>query len=489
MSSLRNGRDMAAKKKKATKRRTKFKPHQYQEDVLYRMDQRGVLALLLDPGMGKTAICLEDFRRRYEIADASRALVVAPLRTCHGVWPLEIDKWYEFRHFDLRVAHGPGKKTAKQVNAAEIVVINPEGLDWLVKQGEKIMPFDCLYVDESTLFKTASSKRSKNLFKIAHKINGGIPYRFILTGTPAPNGVADLYGQFGILDPRILGRTLAEFLRELKFVSRHAPWGVLWEPGKETSDLIQEAIAPHSVRLDATDHLSLPDMVSVKRMVTLPADARKIYDSLKEDMFADIAAGEIVATNPGVLTAKCRQVANGAVYLSEFGEAVTEETRKIEYVHTAKCQALGELWEELGKKPLLVAYEFKHDLTMIKHYMKDKFKFTPRYIGGGATEEEVQQSINQWNEGELPMLLVNPQSAAHGLNLQAGGHHLCWYSLTFNLEHYQQLNGRLWRQGQKEGVFIHHLVAEKTVDEAIMKAVDRKAHSQRAIMTYLKEQQ
>ena len=476
------------KTKEVKKTRTKFKPHQYQEDVLYRMEQRGVLALLLDPGMGKTAICLEDFRRRYNIADASRALVVAPLRTCHGVWPLEVDKWYEFRTIDLRVAHGKGKKTAKQVNAADITVINPEGLDWLVKQGEKIAPFDCLYVDESTLFKTASSKRSKNLYKIAHKVHGGIPYRFILTGTPAPNGVADLYGQFGILDPRILGGTLGAFRRDFQFVSRHAPWGTLWEPGAASADLIQEAIAPHSVRLDASDHLNMPDMVTVKRMVELPDDARKVYNDLKTEMFAEIDGRTIIGTNPGVLTAKCRQVANGAVYLSEFGEAVTDETRKIEYIHNAKAVALGDLWEELGQKPLLVAYEFKHDLTIIKEYMKEKFKFTPRYIGGGATEEEVQQSITQWNNGELPMLLVNPQSAAHGLNLQSGGHHLCWYSLTFNLEHYIQLNGRLWRQGQKEGVFIHHLVAEKTVDEAIMKAIDKKNMTQMSLMKYLKEQ-
>ena len=231
----------------------------------------------------------------------------------------------------------------------------------------------------------------------------------------------------------------------------------------------------------------MPDLVITKRIVKLPPAARKVYKSLEEDMFAEVDEGEIMAVNPGVLSAKCRQVANGAIYLSPDGAAATEETRKVEYLHAAKAAELGSLWEELGRKPLLVAYEYKHDLTTIKHYMKDQFKFEPRYIGGGVPTEEVQASIEQWNAGELPMLLVNPQSAAHGLNLQTGGHHLCWYSITWNLEHYIQLNGRLWRQGQEEGVFVHHLVAEKTIDEVIFRAIENKNKTQLKLLTYLKE--
>jgi SNF2 family DNA or RNA helicase len=464
----------------------KYAPHAYQEFVLTRMEEKGVLALLLDPGMGKTSICLEDFRRRHSIADASRALVVAPLRTCKAVWPQEGRKWLGFNRFNIHVAHGVGK-TVEAVNAADITVINPEGLAWMLKEAKNINWFDCAYIDESTLFKTASSKRSKNLFKLLHAVKGGVPYRFILTGTPAPNGVADLYGQFGLLDPSILGRTLGEFRSKYQFACRRAPWGMMWEPGVNSPELIQKAIAPHSARLDATDHLDLPGIVKVKRQVALPVEAMQLYKKLKEDMFADLESGEVVAINPGVLSAKCRQVANGAVYLTEIGEGATEETRKIEYIHTAKCEALDELWQELGQKPIMVAYEYKHDLTQIKMYMKEHHKMVPRYIGGGVPEDEIAESIEQWNRGELPMLLVNPQSAAHGLNLQAGGHHLCWFSMTWNLEYYQQLNGRLWRQGQSEGVFVHHLIADKTVDEVVWKAIEHKNTTQTKLLTYLKE--
>ena len=464
-----------------------WKPHDYQSKVLDAMDDTGKLALLLDPGMGKTSICLEDFRRRLDFMDAKRALVVAPLKTCQGVWPLEVKKWKQFAHMSVQVLHGVGKKV-ERADAADICVINPEGLEWLVKNAKHFKSWwDVVYVDESTMFKTASSKRSKNLYKVLHKLRGGISYRFILTGTPAPNGVADLYGQFGAMDPDILGRTLSAFRRDFKFNSRNAPWGTIWEPSKESADLISEAIAPHSIRLDASDHLNMPDLVITKRIVKLPPAARKVYKSLEEDMFAEVDEGEIMAVNPGVLSAKCRQVANGAIYLSPDGAAATEETRKVEYLHAAKAAELGSLWEELGRKPLLVAYEYKHDLTTIKHYMKDQFKFEPRYIGGGVPTEEGQASIEQWNAGELPMLLVNPQSAAHGLNLQTGGHHLCWYSITWNLEHYIQLNGRLWRQGQEEGVFVHHLVAEKTIDEVIFRAIENKNKTQLKLLTYLKE--
>lgn len=466
-----------------------YKPHPYQETALRLMDDMGSLALLLDPGMGKTSICLEDFRRRYEDVMVTRALVVAPLATCHNVWPQEAKKWYQFRDLEITVLHGK-KRTVENANSAQIAVINPAGLKWLLENHKKIDKwFDCLYVDESTTFKTASSKRSRNLFKLCQKVRGGIKHRFILTGTPAPNGIADLYGQYGIIDPEILGRTLGEFRSSCNFRARRTHWGVEWELGPDTEDIIYEKVGPHTIRMDASDHLDLPDLVSVRRDVWLPPKTKTLYDKLKKDMYAEIDGGgkHIVGVNAGALSSKCRQVANGAVYLSDIGEAVSEETRKVEYIHTQKCQALCDLWEELGKKPLLVAYEFKHDLTMIKHYIKDKYDFEPRYIGGGVSREEVADSIEAWNAKELPMLLVNPQSAAHGLNLQSGGHHICWYSLTWNLEYYQQLNGRLWRQGQPEGVFIHHIVAKHTVDEAVWKAIDNKCQTQKKLLTYLKD--
>lgn len=467
-------------------KRRRFKPHGYQEAVLKMMDENAQLALLLDPGMGKTPICLEDFRRKRSNLDATHALVVAPLRTCRDVWPPEADKWFGFHDFRVHVAHGKGKNV-NLCNAADIVVINPEGLPWLLENAKGLDQFDVLYVDESTMFKRKSSKRTTNLHKIAHKMNGGIHYRYILTGTPAPNGVQDLHGQFYVMKPEVLGKTMHEFYTGFRFSMRKTPWGVEWTPTKKSTELIQEAIAPHSVRLDATDHLDLPDIVYTKRMVDLPSEARQVYKDLENDMFSEMDAGLLVAANAGALSSKCRQVANGAVYLTPEGEASFQETRKIEYLHQAKVKELTNLFEELGQKPLMIAYEFKHDLTMIRQWFKEHYGFTPFYIGGGADDDEVSKAIVQWNAGDLPVLLVNPQSAAHGLNLQAGGYHLCWYGITWNLEHYLQLNRRLWRQGQEHGVFIHHILARNTIDEVIWEACSRKNVDQRALLRWLKE--
>ena len=464
-----------------------YQPHPYQATALRLMEEKGSLALLLDPGMGKTSICLEDFRRRYVDVLATRALVVAPLATCHNVWPQEQKKWFQFRDLKVTVLHGKGR-TIENANTAQIAVINPAGLKWLLENHKEIDEwFDCLYVDESTTFKTASSKRSRALYKLSHKVRGGIPNRFILTGTPAPNGVADLFGQFGILDPSILGKTLGEFRSNFQFNGRRTHWGVEWEPGPESADLIYKKVAPHSLRLDAMDHLDLPSIVYTRRDMELDPKTQSLYLSFAKDMYAELDNGTLVGVNAGALSSKCRQLANGAVYLTELGEASSEETRKVEYVHKLKCKALCDLWDELGHKPMLIAYEFKHDLTMIKHFVKDKYGFEPRYIGGGVSPEEVSKTIEDWNAGDLPMLLVNPQSAAHGINLQSGGHHLCWYSLTWNLEHYQQLNGRLWRQGQREGVFVHHIIAKYTVDEVVWNCIASKNQTQRTLLAKLKE--
>ena len=468
-----------------------FVPHAYQEAAIQEMEEKGVLALLLDPGLGKTSICLEYFRRQYECLAATRMLVVAPLRTCWGVWPAEAQKWKGFNDFQVHVAHGAKNKKAALCNSPDIVVINPEGLAWLegeIKSGA-IEQFDVLVVDESTLFKSGSSKRTKTLFRIGHKHKGGIPNRFILTGTPAPNGVEDLFGQFAVLDPEILGKTLTAFRSNFRFGASKRPWGVVWAPTERTNDLVQDAIRPHSVRLDANDHLDLPELVSVQREVTLPKEAMELYKELKREMLVEIRANtSLVAVNPAALSSKCRQVANGAVYVDDEGLAGEEGDRRIEYIHQAKVKELGQLFDELGQKPILVAYEFRHDLKQIRRFMRDSYKLDVPFIGSGSAAADTATAIEAWNRGDLPMLLVNPAAAAHGLNLQAGGHHLCWFGLTWNLEHYQQLNARLWRQGQREAVILHHLIAKDTVDEVVWEAVQRKDATQADLLRGLKKQ-
>jgi SNF2 family DNA or RNA helicase len=455
------------------------------------MEEKGTLALLLDPGLGKTSICLEYFRRQHECLAATRMLVVAPLRTCWGVWPQEVSKWAGFRHLNIHVAHGAKNKKPHLCNGADIVVINPEGLAWLereIKSGS-IHQFDVLVVDESTLFKSGSSKRTKCLFRIGHKHKGGIPHRFILTGTPAPNGVEDLYGQFAVLDPDILGKTLTAFRTAFRFGASKRPWGMVWEPTDRTNDLVQEAIRPHSVRLDANDYLDLPDLVSVHREVTLPKEAMEVYRELKREMLVQINSNSsVVAVNPAALSSKCRQVANGAVYVDDEGMAGEETDRRIEYIHQAKVKELGQLFDELGQKPILVAYEFRHDLQQIRRYMRETYKLEVPFMGSGSSAADTAVAIEKWNSGSLPMLAVNPAAAAHGLNLQAGGHHLCWFGLTWNLEHYQQLNARLWRQGQREAVILHHLIAKDTVDEVVWAAVQKKDATQADLLLGLKRQ-
>lgn len=470
---------------------SKFKPHAYQEAAIQEMESKGVLALLLDPGLGKTSICLEYFRRQYECLAATRMLVVAPLRTCHGVWPLEVKKWNGFKNFSVHVAHGKKGKQPEPCNNADITVINPEGLPWLEGEmkAKRIERFDVLVVDESTLFKSGSSKRTKTLFRIAHKHQGGIPNRFILTGTPAPNGVEDLFGQFAILDPEVLGKTLTAFRTNFRFHASKRPWGMVWAPSEHTADLVQEAIKPHSVRLDATDHLDLPDLIMTVREVTLPKPAMEIYKELKREMLVSLSpAAQLVAVNPAVLSAKCRQVANGAVYVDDEGMAGMQTDRRIEYIHQAKVKELAQLFDELGQKPLLVAYEFRHDLQQIRKHMRESYKLDVPFIGSGSAAEDTAKAIDAWNAGDLPMLLVNPAAAAHGLNLQAGGHHLCWYGLTWNLEFYQQLNARLWRQGQREAVIVHHLLAKDTVDSVVWEAVQKKDATQADLLRGLKRQ-
>jgi len=462
----------------------RFTPHDYQETVLQAMMDKGQLALLLDPGMGKTAICLEDFRRRRDLMVAERALVVAPLRVCHSTWPTEAKKWSNFRNLRMHVCHGKGKDLVS-TNAADIVVINPEGVKWLIDNAKLLFNFDVIYVDESTLFKNSQSSRSKAIYQLVHRMNGGIPYRFTLTGTPAPNGIENLFGQFKILDPEILGNTLKRFRRDHAF--RPHPAGFGWEPTDGSMASVVKAITPHSIRLEAGDHLDMPGIQYIQRMITLPQKTMRLYRELAKELTIELKNGTVMAANAGVATSKCRQVANGAVYLTPDGLAATEETRQIEWLHTAKVDDLCDLYDELGSKPLLVGFEFKHDLSQIKLGIKDRFGFIPRYIGETTDAKDDALLIEQWNANELPMLLVNPAAASHGLNLQTGGHHLYWYSQIWDLEQYQQFNARLWRQGQPEGVFIHHAVAEKTVDTRAYNGRLKKDGTQMKLLYELKK--
>ena len=471
-----------------------FTPHPYQDMVLDRMDP-GKLALLLDPGMGKTPTSLEHFRRQRECGMSMRGLVVAPLRVCYSVWPAEVEKWDQFRDMKVHIAHDKGLDVSA-INDADLVVTNPNSLKWIENNRSSIERFDTLFADESTLFKRPNVQRSKSLYRT---LNGTIekskkrlwtiPNRFILTGTPAPNGLGDLFGQFGLLSTDILGKTLKQFRSDFRFMPRTTSYGVEWDPTPETGPLIYERVAPWSVRLDADDYLDLPELVEVETRFPLPQEARSIYDKLRKEMYVDLDSGnEVVAMNPGVLSAKCKQIANGHIYVTDDGQFATGETKKFESIHNGKSAALADLWDENGQKPMLVAYEYKSDVESIRCYFQRRYGWMPPYIGGGVSGADGDALVKEWNLGNLPMLCVHPQTAAHGLNMQSGGSHVVWYSNTWDLEWYDQLKKRLHRQGQlADTVFVHHLIAEGTVDDVITRARGRKAKTQDDLFEAIKE--
>ncbi len=454
----------------------------YQDSTAERAVAQECLAIFADPGLGKTVIALETFRRLREFADVSAMLVVAPLRVCYSVWPREVERWEPFKNLRVQVLHGATRRP-EYLRGADVYVINPESLKWLREQSWQ-WP-EMLVVDESTRFKRKSSQRSRHLGALIPRFRR----RYILTGTPAPNGLENLHGQFYILDEgRALYPTVGEFRERWEIQVPTGSAGYMkWRLRRGAAEEIHRAVAPLSVRLDAKDHLDLPKLVTAQVSVALPPEARALYDKLRKEMVIRLKQGDVVAKNAGVLTAKCRQVANGAVYLNDLGQVAPGVTRRSEVVHRAKADALVELVEELQGKPLLVSYEHKHELALILETLKPLVGKVP-HLGGDVSGPEGARIERAWNAGEIPVLPVQPQSGSLGLNLQDGGYHLCFFALPWDLEHYDQLIRRLLRQGQAaEIVFVYHLVAEGTVDLTVLKALERKDGEQRGLLDFLRD--
>ncbi len=438
------------------------------------------LAVLADPGLGKTRIALEAFQRLRSWVEVRSMLVVAPLRVCYSVWPAEANRWAP--GLCVQILHGPTRR-ADCLSGADVYLINPEGLGWLADQHWD-WP-EMLIVDESTRFKRHSSGRSRRLAKVLKHF----PRRYILTGTPAPNGLEDLHGQFYVLDEgRTLFPTVGEFRETWEMSVPTGSQGYTkWRVRKGCAPEIYARIAPMSVRLDAKDHLDLPALVPVTINIDLPEAARADYDKLRQDMVLDLREGGVVAMNAGALTAKCRQYANGVVYLTDDGLISAGKTRHSAVVHRAKVEALADLVEQLQGQPLLVAYEHTSELALIEHALQPLVGKVP-HIGGGVSGPAGELIVRQWNAGLLPVLLVQPQSGALGLNLQDGGHHLAWFALPWDLEHYDQLIRRLLRQGQTAAhVLVYHLAVRDTVDGTVMRALARKDDEQRSLLDYLRE--
>jgi SNF2 family DNA or RNA helicase len=447
----------------------KFIPHAYQKYSIDRVLTDVALGLFLDMGLGKTVITLTAINDlKYNRFAVSKILVIAPKKVAEATWSKETAKWDHLQMLRVISVLGPLNKRIRALNtAADIYVINRENVCWLVEYYRNAWPFDMVVVDEFSSFKNQDSKRFKSLKWVRNHIS-----RFVgLTGTPAPNGLLDLWAQVYLLDQgQRLGTHITHF-RERYFEadqrSRERIFSYAPKPGAD--EVIRELIGDICISMSAEDYLELPDCVSVTVPVVLDSKAQESYNKLEKEMLLEIDEQTIDAGSAAVLTNKLLQLCNGAVY---------DENRNVIDIHTCKIEAFMELIEGLNGQPALVFYSFQHDLIRIKKAL-DK-------SGLRVKQLSTPQDETDWNNKQIDILLAHPASAAYGLNLQQGGNHVIWFGLNWSLELYLQANKRLHRQGQTEKVIIHHLVVEGGVDQDVMLALEDKGTTQSRLLEALK---
>ena len=403
----------------------------------------------------------------------SKVLVIAPLRVARDTWSAEIRKWDHLRDLDVSVIVGDAKTRTAAINRpAMVYIINRENTKWLVEYYEKNgrrWDFDCVVIDELSSFKNHQSQRFKWLRKIRPYVKRWIG----LTGTPTSNGLMDLWAEIGILDGgERLGRFIGRY-REAYFrpgaMNPHT--GIVYQytirPGAE--EQIYRKISDITISMKALDYLKMPEYVSVSHEVQMSSAERDIYDRMKNDLIIPLEDGDIDAVNAASLSNKLLQMSNGAVY---------DENQSVRLIHQRKLEMLEDLIEAANDQPVLVAYWFRHDKARIQEYLKS--------IGCETREIKESKDIQDWNAGKIPVALIHPASAGHGLNIQDGGHILIWFGLTWSLELYMQANARLWRQGQKNTVTIHHIITKGTVDEDVMAALEAKDVTQEKLIAAVK---
>lgn len=452
-----------------------WKPRPYQLDAAKHLLGNPGAALFLEPGLGKTSVTLAALKALLTNGHAKRALVVAPLRVCYGVWPHEVRKWKGFDALSVAVLHG-AKKDAALAGPAQVCVINPEGLPWLVKQPRAVLAkFDVLVIDESTKFKNRDTLRFQLL---RDHLLPNAKRRWILTGTPAPNRLMDLWAQFFVIDGgERLGRFITHYRREY-FVETWNGFAREYHPQRDAAPRIRSKIEDVAMYLAATDHLDMPELIVNDVKVDLPPAAREVYKRIEHEALAVLGDARISVAAKSAAQIKLRQITGGSVYVDGGGSKP---------VHTAKVDALVDLVDEQNGQPLLVAVGFRHEAEQLQAALRKEFELDVPYLGGGISAHAGDAIATRWNAGELPVLLAHPSSVAHGLNLQAGGHAVCWMTPTWSLEEYIQLNARVWRQGQTSPhVVIHHIVAAKTVDEDVFAALAAKQNVQQALLDALK---
>ena len=459
----------------------KWNAKPYQLEAVQALLSHGAMGLLQDPGLGKTSEMLTAFKTLKDCGMATQMLVIAPLRPAQMVWPEQVLHWDHTARLTILVLHGPSKDAYLDYGKADVLVINPEGLKWLYKYRFKLHA-DVLCIDESTRFKHTDTQR----FKMLKPFLNTFKRRYILTGSPTPNGLLDLFGQIYILDQ---GNALGSYVSHyrMQYFVPKGYQGYQWEirPGGE--EAIRQAIAPITMCMRAKDYLQLPPLMGacggdtppLVTYVDLPPDARKTYNRMEGVLVAEVNKEVVSAANTVSAAGKCRQIANGGMY----GLLDVDENAKTRHqIHDAKTEAAVELVEEMSGVPCLIAYEYDLD----RERLQVAFPNAP-YIGGGVSDKEFKRIESAWNLGAIPVLLAQPQSVAHGLNLQATRANVIWYGLTWDLENYEQMIRRVWRQGQEYPVFVHHIIARNTIDEIVLKRLVSKDKSQQSFMNSLKE--
>lgn len=447
----------------------KYVPHAYQLYCINRLLTGEALGLFLDMGLGKTVITLTAINDlKYNRFAVNKVLVIAPKKVAEATWSKEAAKWDHLHMLRVIPVLGAQTKRVRALNTpADIYVINRENVPWLVEYYRNAWPFDMVVADEFSSFKNPQAKRFKSLTWVRQHIN-----RFVgLTGTPAPNGLLDLWAQIFLLDGgKRLGKKISHF-RERYFEpdqrDRDHVFSYVPKPGAD--DIIQQLIGDICVSMKAEDYLELPDCLTVTVPVLLDPKAKAAYEKLEKEMLLEVDESTIDAGSAAVLTNKLLQLCNGAVY---------DENRQAIEIHNCKIEAFLELVEGLNGQPALVFYNFQHDLARIKKALATS-GLTVRELKGPQDEED-------WNARKVDILLAHPASAAYGLNLQQGGNHVIWFGLNWSLELYQQANKRLHRQGQTEKVIIHHLTVEGGVDEDVISALEDKSSTQDKLMSALK---
>lgn len=439
----------------------KYKAHEYQEYAMEFILEHPVSCLILDCGLGKTVITLTAlWNLLFDYFTIRCALVIAPKRTAENTWPAEIKKWEHLTGLTYSLVLG-GEQQRKEALAkkADIYIINRENVVWLAENDP--FRFDMIIIDELSSFKSPKSQRFKALKKVRPLVARVVG----LTGTPG--NLMDLWAEIGILD---MGQRLGRFIggyREQFFLpdKRSREMIFSYKPRPGADEKIYERISDIAISMKAVDYLTMPECIYNRIPVIMSEREKEFYNQMEKEMLLQFGEGkDIDAINAAALTNKLQQMANGAVY---------NESGNVQRIHSRKLDALEDVMEAANGKPLLIAYWFKHDCDCIRE------RFSVRVI-------DSSQDIEDWNSGKIPVALIHPASAGHGLNLQEGGSTIVWYSGIWSLELYQQLNARLWRQGQKNTVVIHHLVTEGTVDEDILTAIEQKDDVQEAMIKAVK---